>query len=75
VADKVALGQVSVRVLRFFPVSVIAPTLHAHLHVNTAAVRRTSWRRPGTFTQSDALAVIGEQWIRKFLDVVILSQA
>jgi len=44
VVDKVALGQVSVLVLRFFPVSVIAPILRAYLHLNTAAIRSTSGR-------------------------------
>ena len=30
VADKVALGQVSVAVLRFFPITIIPPLLHTH---------------------------------------------
>jgi hypothetical protein len=30
VSDKVALGQVSLRVLRYFPVSIIPPLLHIH---------------------------------------------
>ena len=44
VVDKVALGQASVRVLQFFSVSVIAPILRAHLHLNTAEIRSTSGR-------------------------------
>jgi hypothetical protein len=31
VVDKVALGQVFLRVLRFFPVSIIPPLLNIHL--------------------------------------------
>jgi hypothetical protein len=31
VVDKVALGQVFVRVLRFFPANIIPPLLHIHL--------------------------------------------
>jgi hypothetical protein len=34
VMDKVALGQVSLRVLRFFPVSIIPPLLHIHSCIN-----------------------------------------
>jgi hypothetical protein len=30
-ADKVALGQVSLRVIRFYSVNVIPPLLHTHL--------------------------------------------
>jgi hypothetical protein len=34
VVDKVALGQVFLRVLRFTPVSIIPPILHTHFRLN-----------------------------------------
>jgi len=40
VVDKVALGQVFLRVLRYSPVSIILPIFHIHLHV--ALTERTN---------------------------------
>jgi hypothetical protein len=40
VVDKVALGQVSLPVLRFPPVSILPPPLHIHLHLHAAVIRR-----------------------------------
>jgi hypothetical protein len=39
--DKVAHGQVFLRVLRFSPVSAIPPMLHIHLHLHVAPITRT----------------------------------
>jgi hypothetical protein len=36
VVDKVALGRVFFRVLRFLPVTVIPPVLHTHLQLHAA---------------------------------------
>jgi REP element-mobilizing transposase RayT len=44
VLDRVALGQVSLRALRFAPVSIIPPMLHNHLHLNINLKRRTTGR-------------------------------
>jgi hypothetical protein len=46
VADKAAMGQVSLRLTRFFPVSII-PSVHIHLHLHVAFTRRTNGRRLG----------------------------
>ena len=44
VVDEVALGQVFLPVLRFFPVSIITPSLPTHLNIT---VRRTSGTKSG----------------------------
>jgi len=49
VVDKVALWQVFLRVLRFYPLSIIPANLHTHLHVRVAVTRRTNGRSLGTF--------------------------
>jgi hypothetical protein len=45
VVDKVALGQVFLRILQFSPVSIIPPMLHTYFNINAALVRRTTRRR------------------------------
>jgi hypothetical protein len=49
IVDKVALGQVFLRVLPFYPVSIIPPMLHIHLHLHVALTRRAKGRRLGSF--------------------------
>jgi hypothetical protein len=44
VVDRVALGQVFLPVLRFFPVTIISPFLHTHLYLHVAVIRRTNGR-------------------------------
>ena len=48
VEDEVSLIQVTVRLIRFFPVSIIPPTLQTHLHVHVSVTGRTSGRNLGT---------------------------
>lgn len=55
-----ATGVSPVGLLPFRLVSVTAPKLHADLHFNTALIRRTSGRRPGTFKQSNVVSDIRE---------------
>ena len=52
VMDKVALGQGFFRVLRFYPVNIIPPILHTHLHLHVALTRRTNGRILGTFEKA-----------------------
>jgi hypothetical protein len=49
VVDKVALGQVFLRVLLAFPVSIIPAILDTRLHPKVALTRRTNGRSLGTF--------------------------
>lgn len=44
VVEKVALGQVSLPVIRVSLGRVVPPVLHAHIRLNTCHVRRTSRR-------------------------------
>ena len=48
VVDRVALGYVSIRVLRFSFVSIIPPLLHTHLQMLLILTRTTNRRRLGT---------------------------
>jgi hypothetical protein len=54
VVDKLALGQVSLPVLRFSPAIIFPPMLHTHLHPNTATIRRTSGQNVGTVQKCSA---------------------
>ena len=49
VGDEVSLGQVTVRVIRFSPVSTIPPTPNTHLYVHVSDIGRTSGRNLGKF--------------------------
>ena len=42
-----SLGQVTVRVIRFFPVSIISKLLHTHLHVHFDLCRKDKRANPG----------------------------
>ena len=66
--DKVALGQVVPRVLRFSPV-IIPPVFHTH-HLNVTLNRRTIGRSLGTFKQSRAVSDIGEYWPEKYFQII-----
>ena len=48
-ADKVALGQGFLRVLRFSPVSTIPAMLHSYLHLHVTLTRISNGRRVGIF--------------------------
>jgi hypothetical protein len=65
VVHKVATGLVFLGVLRFFPVIIILPFLHAHLHLRVALISRTNGRRLGTFQKSSALSQITEYHIKE----------
>jgi hypothetical protein len=49
VVDKVALGQILLRVLRCSSVGIFPPTLHTHLHIHVALTRRAKRRSLETF--------------------------
>ena len=51
VVDKMALEQVSLRVLKFSPV-IITPTLHTHFHLHVARTRRTNGVSLGTLQKA-----------------------
>jgi len=65
VMDRVTLGLVFLRVLRFPPVSISPPILHTHVHRNTVLIGRTSERSVGTFKKSHAPSDFGEHWTEK----------
>jgi hypothetical protein len=68
----VALIQVFIPVLRGFPVSIIPPMLHTHLHVNVVLTGRTNGVRLATFRKSSAIWEIGENLIEKYGDLVFV---
>jgi hypothetical protein len=49
--EQSALGQVCLKLLPSSPVSIIPLTLHAHLHLHVALIRRTNGWSLGTFQQ------------------------
>ena len=51
VVHKVALWQVSLAVLNFPPVSIIAPKPHTSLHLHATLTGRTNGRSLGTFNK------------------------
>lgn len=50
--DKVALEQVFLPALRFFPVHIIPQIHRASIYLNTAVINRTGERRLRTFKQN-----------------------
>jgi hypothetical protein len=60
--DKVLLGQVFVRVLRFSPVIVIPPMLHNHLRLHVALTRETNGSKRGDLLKNNVLSEIEECW-------------
>jgi len=52
IGDKVSLGQVFLRVLRFSPVNIISPVLHTHVHLQVVHTRRTNGRRRKNFQKA-----------------------
>jgi hypothetical protein len=57
--DKVALGMVFLRIFRFLPFSIIPPMLHTHVYLRVALMRRTNWRRLGSFLK---VGCRGNRW-------------
>jgi len=51
VVDTVSLGRVFLPVLWYYPVIVIPPMLHNHLHLHVTLTTRTNARSLGTFHQ------------------------
>jgi hypothetical protein len=66
VVDSVALGQVFLQVLKFFPGSIIPSMLHAHLHLHATVIRRTSKQSLGTFKERHACLVIRQHLTKKY---------
>jgi len=50
-----------------FPISMVLPIFHTHIHLNSAPIRRTNGqrRRMETFEQSNALLDTGKHRIKK----------
>jgi hypothetical protein len=67
---KGAVGQVSLYVLLFSPVSITPPMLHTQFYLNPALIWRTSGRWLGTFKQN---LLCREHWIQKYFYVVICT--
>ena len=53
VVDRVALIEVLLRALRFFPVVLNPPVLRTHIHVHVAFTRRTNGRSPENFHKAN----------------------
>jgi hypothetical protein len=60
----VALGQALLPVLQLYPVRIIPPILHPHLHLQTASTRRTSERSLGTFKLQMLFRNWGSIWLQ-----------
>ena len=63
--DKVTLGQVFLRVLRFSAVIIIPPMLPTPLYLHVAVNRRTNGRSLGAF-QKQSYFGNGAHWIEKY---------
>ena len=61
--DTLALGSVSLYVIRLYPDSIILPAFHNHLSFNTSLIRRTSGRKLGNFKQSNALSCMAAKYL------------
>ena len=73
VVDRVTLGQVFVRALRFSTLPVIPPTLHTQLRLHVALTRMTRAAKLRKLQKSSALSAIGDHWIEKWFHIFILQ--
>ena len=71
VVEKVVLGQVSVRVLWFFPVIIIPLVLHTHLHLHVCSYQKHKWAKFGHLPKISALSEIGLVWTEKYICWVV----
>jgi hypothetical protein len=84
VVDKVALGEVFFRVLRFSPVIVTLPVFPAHIRLQIALTRRTIvrylgtfktvmvFRKSGKFQNSNGLSEIWALWMEKYFKYFVI---
>ena len=63
--DKVAMGPDFLRVLRLYPVRIIPPMFHTHLHLHLALHRMTNGRSLGAFWQRTAFTGVEDLVIEK----------
>jgi hypothetical protein len=61
VVDTVAVALGFLRVFLVSLSSIISPTFHTHIYLNSTLNRRTRGRRQRTFKQTNILAIIGKQ--------------
>lgn len=66
------LGQVLLRVHKFFPVSIFPPMFHAHLHLHVALTGWKNGRRLGSLKKS-ALSEVGKNWIERYFFIQCLK--
>jgi hypothetical protein len=71
VRDRVALGQVLLRVLRFPPVSTLhkCPTL---IFIYCCSYQKNKRAKAGNLPKLSALSEIGEHWIEKYFQFICL---
>jgi len=63
--DKVALGRILLRVLRFYPLGIIPTKLHTQLHLRVAVNRKTNGRSLGTFKKGTFFRKWGSRGYKK----------
>ena len=71
VVDELSHGQVFLRVFRFFPVSINPPLLHMHFPDNTTLRRKKSGQSLGNCKQSNIISDVEEQWLEKYLILLL----
>jgi len=59
VVDRVAVGQFSLGLLQFSPVSIIPPMLHTHMHPYATHIRRTCAWSMGTYKWAVLIHILG----------------
>jgi hypothetical protein len=71
VVDELALGQVSLRVLRFSLVVIIPSVLHIHLHLHICSFQKDKWAKLGYLPEINALSEIGWVWTEKYFCLIV----
>jgi hypothetical protein len=65
VVGKVTLGHVSLRVLWFYPVRIITPMLHNHLHLHVVLNQKDQRPKTRNLPKRNSLWEILKHWIEK----------
>ena len=64
--DELALGQVSLRVLRLSLVIIIPSVLHLHLRLHVCSFQKDKWAKLGCLPKVNALSEIRWVWTEKY---------
>jgi hypothetical protein len=74
VVDKVAEGQVFLRVFLFTPVNIIHPMVHNSYASTRCYYQKDKRAKPVNFPKSNAVSEMGEHWIERYFVFLVFKE-